>query len=74
MKKLIATWGGAYRNYDDAVVDVVSEVTKKHEDKEILRQRAHMGRLWVRLATNRIAFRHDEKRGPISATLPGAVY
>ena len=29
---------------------------------------------WVRLARNRIAFRHDERRGPPSHTLIHAVY
>jgi len=59
--------GHRYRN-------VVSEKTREHEDKEIRGQRSRRGISWVKLARNRIAFRHDARRGPISATLTGAVY
>lgn len=79
MKMIRATEDATYRTYPTdnngvRLVEIVSLVTHRHEDDEIRRLRSHVGRLWVKLATNRIAFRHDERRGPISATLTGAVY
>lgn len=56
-------------------VGYVSEATRQHERAEAadIHQRKRPGS-WVRVARNRIAFRHDDSRGPISATLPHAVY
>lgn len=86
MQKIIATapaWYGKNapkdRTYSPIgfgeVRELVSAETREHEDEKSysprLRNRLVSWRLLVR---NRIAFRHDDKRGPISATLTGAVY
>jgi len=56
-------------------VNVVSVLTRRFEDATGASPRLR-NRLvsWRKLVRNRIAFRHDERRGPISATLTGAVY
>jgi hypothetical protein len=68
-----ATRGGGHISY---YLDVVSDTTRAHERLESDRFACfeNKPRSWVRYARNQIAFRHDTKRGPMSATLPHAVY
>ena len=53
----------------------VSDATREHElmaQHDLRNGRRYVN--FVRVAMNRIKFRHDDKRGPISATLPHAIY
>lgn len=59
-----------------SAVPLVSEKTRAAEasDYASVSTYRRMRGGWVRLAKNRILFRHDDRRGEISATLPHAIY
>lgn len=79
MKRIIASADGHRTSVPNAWtdVDVRTPATIKHE-RDDAAEDAAMGRrhriVWRHIVRNRIAFRHDDKRGPISATLNHAVY
>ena len=80
MRKLTATPDGAFdfetarvMGHLDLVRKLVTGKTAGHEAGEFTAGNPH-NKPWTRLVRDRIKLRHDDKRGPISATLPHAVY
>lgn len=84
MVRLHADVSGAVRidqrtNGARVVSNAVSPATLKHERNDpgpaMGKVAPHIEyRRWRQIVRNRIAFRHDDKRGPTSATLPHAIY
>lgn len=78
MKRIVASEDGHRTSVPNAWtdVDVVTVRTRIYEAEQagaICAGRRPL-RGWRGLVRNRIAFRHDDKRGPISATLIHAIY